>query len=49
MIFSATGTGAGGYDLFTAVFGDTAIVSLDALLPGLNSAKHELGCAFWRP
>jgi hypothetical protein len=49
VIFSATGTGAGGYDLFTADFGDTAMVSLDALLPALNSAKHELGCAFWHP
>src|SRR6185369_12948647 len=46
LIFSATGTGAGGYDLFPADFGDSAIVSLDALLPGLNSAKQELGCFF---
>ena len=48
LVFSTTEAGAGGYDLFVSRFDGTGKQSLDALVPGFNSPKNELGASFLR-
>lgn len=47
LVFSSDHTGLGGRDLFVARFAETAVLPLDAWLPGSSSTLEDVGAAFW--
>jgi hypothetical protein len=48
VVFSSVDGSVGGYDLFLARFDAETARSLNQLVSGSNTVKHELGAAFWR-